>query len=493
MDLKDFDINSIDFDNLTLDQRLEVEKIIAELEDRKLKWQILDVKLHDYQQEFDEAIKARKADWTPKYKFIIFLWWNGSGKTWYSAYTTMRIMMWKDLCKQFDIPYVWEASLVKIYTTTWDNIRDNIDRKYMLWTWSKRDTLKFPWYVNRDDKWPVVKKVRWDKEILKEVSLINWATATFGTYDQWQARLQGWEPQFTWMDELPTRFDDLIEIFRGTRNSNWQLLLSATPTNYNKKIHDYLFSWNFDDVLFVRQIDSLRNTEADHSWMEWLSEEDIKIRRYGSFTPPEWLVYPNFTRDDNVVKHIHPKKMWSNVRYFGAIDFWFNHPTAFLLIAVDNDWHIYVFDMFYKSKVWMREVAKWITEKKAEYWIELNYIIADSAGAQERHELKLEWYPTKGIKKKNKASQNSFRQAGIMKMNQLLSFGKIIISDKCTPIIDEFEVHHFKENWDVDKHEDDALDALRYFVTDFTAHSERRELERERRKIARKAQRRRKY
>jgi hypothetical protein len=89
------------------------------------------------------------------------------------------------------------------------------------------------------------------------------------------------------MDELPTRFEDLVEIWRGTRNANGQLLISATPTNYNKKIHDYLFNSEFDDIMFIRQIDSFRNTSANHSWIAGLPEEEIAIRRFGSFTPPE--------------------------------------------------------------------------------------------------------------------------------------------------------------------------------------------------------------
>jgi hypothetical protein len=60
-------------DKLTIEQRNEVNKLIKEIQDRKLKYPILDVKLHDYQQEFDDAIRMRNEDGTPRYKFIVFL------------------------------------------------------------------------------------------------------------------------------------------------------------------------------------------------------------------------------------------------------------------------------------------------------------------------------------------------------------------------------------------------------------------------------------
>lgn len=82
------------------------------------------------------------------------------------------------------------------------------------------------------------------------------------------------------MDELPTRFSDLIEIVRGNRNKQGQLFISATPTNYNKKIHDYLFSPEMSDTVFMRQVDSFENEHADHSWMQGLTKEDIRIRRH---------------------------------------------------------------------------------------------------------------------------------------------------------------------------------------------------------------------
>jgi len=54
-----------------------------------------------------------------------------------------------------------------------------------------------------------------------------------------------------------------------------------------------------------------------------------------------------------------------------------------------------------------------------------------------------------------------------MKVNQLLSDGKIFIADHLKEAIREFETHYYKENGAdgaVEKINDDFLDSLRYFI-----------------------------
>lgn len=62
----------------------------------------------------------------------------------------------------------------------------------------------------------------------------------------------------------------------------------------------------------------------------------------------------------------------------------------------------------------------------------------------------------------------SNRRAGILKVNNLLFNRKIFISDRCKNLISEFENHFYKEggkrDGEVEKVNDDALDALRYLI-----------------------------
>ena len=56
------DLKKIDLDKLTIDKRIEVQKLINELEIRKREYPILDIKLQEHQQQFLEAVNAKKPD-----------------------------------------------------------------------------------------------------------------------------------------------------------------------------------------------------------------------------------------------------------------------------------------------------------------------------------------------------------------------------------------------------------------------------------------------
>lgn len=488
------ELQNLDFDALEYDQRVKVEEIIKELKLRKQRYPILDFTPQPFQQEFVEAVAARNEDWTPKYKFIILIGWNGTGKTLLFSYITQLKAMGK-MCEQYNLPYIWDASIVKVVTSTGSQVQENIE-PYMLWTGTEDDIIKFPWYLNSKSTWEIVKRIRKDKDILKNVELINWTSLFYGSYDQWQARLQGWSPDLTWIDEVPTRWEDFRELIRWTRKKNAQFIMSFTPTNYNQQIHDWVFGGQKNK--FVRRVDAFENKFADHSWMEGLSEDELRIVRFWEFTPPTWLVFKNFRRNatkDNpwsVCEHIHPNKMGTKVKYYWALDFWVNHPMAFLFIAVDEDGHTYVFDEIYEKGLLLSDLVSEVKSKLDEYWIELEYVVADSAGWRERLELQNMGLRTKKAKKKTKENNMSNVRGGILKVNQMLWLGKLIISDKCENVIREFQTYHYKGQWadgTVNKEWDDAMDALRYFIFSYTEYSEIKELKKTYKKRSRRANR----
>ena len=491
------DINKladIDIDKLTIEEREELANLVYELRERERVYPILDYKLQDYQMEFQEAVMARNPDGTPKNKFIIFIGGNGTGKTQTCAYLTSLIAMWEDT-KNWGLPYIGKAPIVSVVTSTGTQIMKNIE-PYLLWTETAEDDIKFPWYFKNVNghRWDVVKKVRKDKEILKEITLTNGTTIYFGSYDQGAKRLEGSSPDLTWIDEIPTRWSDFRELIRGTRKKNAQFIMSFTPTAYNKKIYDWVF-WGQDNK-FVRQVDAFENKYADHSWMEGLSEDELRIVRFGDFTPPSWLVYKNFNRRESVIEGVKTRELGAGTRFYWALDFWVKHPMAFLFIAVDTDWHVFVFDEIHKSNLLLKDLVKEVNDKCREHGISLQSIIADSAGARERAELKALGMTTKGAKKRKKEWEMSNRRTGIMKINQLLALGKLYISESCPKLIEEFETHHFKETWvdgSVNKENDDWLDALRYFIFSYTEQNDLVEMRRKRKRAAVKAQKSRRY
>ena len=116
----------------------------------------------------------------------------------------------------------------------------------------------------------------------------------------------------------------------------------------------------------------------------------------------------------------------------------------------------------------IKDIVEWIKRSKIKHWIEYEYIVADTAAKREREELLSLWIRTRPADKWSKwESWESNRKAGIFKINQLLSDGKIYIADTCKELITEFEQHHYKDwkkDWEVEKTQDDALDAFRYWV-----------------------------
>ena len=477
------ELSKIDLEKLHVKDRVKVQILIKELKERKFFYPILDFKPQQHQKEVLEAVWNLKEDWFPTYKYIMFIWWNGSWKTISSCYIDILLALWKEWCEKYNLPYIGESKQTLVVTKTSDSIKTNLE-PYFLGTDSLDDNIKIP-------KAEILKVKRdWSTQTLKEITLKNGSKIMFRTYDAGQARLEWSNPDFIHLDELPERSDIFVELLRWTRWEKTQMLLSFTPTKFNPAVHDYFYwqaSDNVKNKTFIREVDSLENKFADHTWLEWLSEEEQKIRRYWMFIPPTWLVYNEFNRNKNLVEFISPRELWANTKYYGALDFWVNHPMSFLIIAVDWDWHIYVFDMIYERNMTLWDLSKTVREMIREHNISLEYIVADTADARARLELKeVHWMDTVPADKWSKWENNlSNRRAGIFKINELFKNTMLIVSDRCMNLVKELEVHAYKWNWseEVIKTNDDALDALRYFIFSYKPQRESAKLKRRLKKL----------
>lgn len=445
-------------------EKLELIELTNLLEQRKKFFSIRNTTLQPHQKLLEDAIreKIEIKDWRntiykPKYRKILFQWWNGSWKTFTWLYLTVKLALW-ELCSNYWLEYIWSRKNIWIVTKSWANITSTIE-PYLLWEYS---SSRIP-----PD---AIEKINSDNWILKSIVLKNWTKISIRTYDQWAERLQWWNPDFILIDEEPVKSDVWQEILARWRSMSCQIVITMTPLSWLTPVYEYFYEQSNEEVRATCKIilvSSLDNKFADHSWLLWLSEQDKQMRIYWMFTPSTWLVFSSFSRYNNVVEHFEPKELWE-VKYYWAIDFWHTHPTAFLAIAVDSDNNIYIFDMIYKSWLLMKEISELINQLRRKYWINFEYIVADSAAKQQREELKALWIKTVAADKWSKWENNeSNRKAWIFKVNWLLSDRKLFISDNCKPLISEFENHHYKENWkdwEVEKTQDDALDALRYFI-----------------------------
>ena len=101
--------------------------------------------------------------------------------------------------------------------------------------------------------------------------------------------------------------------------------------------------------------------------------------------------------------------------------------------------------MIYQEKLLLKDLVNLISERKNKRWFEFEYIVADSADARARLELKELWLNTIPADKFSKWETNlSNRRAWIFKINWLFDSSKLFISDNCSSLIREIETHAYK-------------------------------------------------
>lgn len=78
-----------------------------------------------------------------------------------------------------------------------------------------------------------------------------------------------------------------------------------------------------------------------------MTPEEVEMRIYGNFRYLEGIVYNEFIRrpypEGNVVS---PSEVPSDVKWFGTMDVGMDHPTVFLLCAIDRENRFYVVDEY---------------------------------------------------------------------------------------------------------------------------------------------------
>ena len=438
----------------------DVQKINAlykKLDERKRNYGIVDFKPQDFQEPLLNAVNEKNNEWGNRYRFLLYQWGNGSGKTCIAMYTVACLALWP-LCRDYKIPYIGSKKKIYVWTKSGSNLK-----------WLE-DYLLGDYSVTRLPP-ECVKKVVRDNSSIKEIWLYNWCKIIFFTYDQGRERIQGTNWDLYVFDEEPTKDDIFYEGLARLRGKFAQTIYSFTPLSWHTAVYNYFYEQNSEAVKaqsFITVVNSLQNKHGDHTWAEWLTEHEKKMRIEGLFIPPSGLVYANFNRQRNTVPFFKPQEL-GNVNYYGALDFWVKHPTAFVAIAVDDDENIYVFDMIYEAWLLIKDLKERILSIKKKHDVDFEYIVADTAGKRERTELEALWIKTKSADKSSKGENAmSNRRAGIMKVNQLLHDGKLYIADHLKDAIREFEIHHYKDggtkDGEVDKTNDDFLDALRYFI-----------------------------
>ncbi len=448
-------------------EELELKQLLIQLDERNRHYAILDIDIVNWkgwrppilkQAELFNDFKSRLN--TPideRLRYLLYYGGNGAWKTFLGAYICVLLALGHSTTK-YGLPFIGAKKNIWIATKSGNNVKTTID-KYLLGNGS-------PTRIPPDE---IDKEIR-DNQILKGIKLKNGCKINIVTYDQGRENVQGDTPDFLWMDEEPTNEEVWTELRFRTRWEECETLITMTPLSGLTPVYQFFFEQTSQEVMDkskVYKVSALDNPHTDKTITKGLTEEQYRLRVEGSFENPTGLVYNEFLRTRSVVPHFDPKLLWSDTKYYKAIDFGTTHPTAIIFMAQDIDDNLYVFDEWEESNVALWDIVDVINQKSI--WYNFEYFVRDSASAREGLEFQRLGIKTVTADKYSKgANDMSNRRAGIMLINNLFNNNKLLISDRCRKLIRELETHYYKDwsrkDWEVNKENDDLLDALRYII-----------------------------
>lgn len=457
-------------DILAEDNEKELKELLWLLEERTKNYWILDATMERIpkQKELFNDFKNRlNLPIAERIRFYLYYGGNGSWKTAAGAYITSLLAIWND-CAKYWLPYIGAKKNIWIGTKSGSNVKSVI-HPYLLWDYS---IARIPQEL--------VEKVNMDNWILKGIILKNWCNIHIKTYDQGSENLQGWNPDWIWLDEEPVNEDVWDELVARTRNPKCEMLVTMTPLSWLTKVYEFFFEQHSEILANkskIYRVSSIDNPFTDKTWTLWMGDESYRLRVEWSFENPTWLVYSSFMRSRNVVPHFDPNRLalwWEEVKYYRGIDFGTSHPTACVWVAQDIDDNFYVWDELEESNMLLSDIVDRVNAKSI--WYSFEYTVRDSAAKREWLEIQKLWIRTIAADKHSKgANDMSNRRAGILMMNDMMAKWKLLISSNCTKLIREFETHYYKEwgkrDGEVNKENDDLLDALRYIIFNIKKNS----------------------
>lgn len=289
------------------------------------------------------------------------------------------------------------------------------------------------------------------------------------------------------MDEYaftkPYVWEEIIEpIVR--ESEGWAIFIS-TPKGFNHfydlcelaKQEDqpewaYFHLTSYDNPFFSNdELEKVRLT---------VSPEVFQQEYMADFTKNAGLVYPEFDTAIHVLKSFaQPEPEWVKYR---VIDFGQTNPTAVLWIGVAKNGDIYIYDEIYEKNLYTSTLAHLIHAKSPDYYV---CTYGDSAASQSIKDLSEHGIYVTPIKKTSGSSTEDWMKGGIEKVREYLRVQegtgkpKMYVAPNCQNTIDEFLSYSWKpakegadprakQDERPDKLNDHAMDALRYFIYEYT-------------------------
>jgi len=208
----------------------------------------------------------------------------------------------------------------------------------------------------------------------------------------------------------------------------------------------------------------------------------------GSFDAFEGAVYPEFRRDVHVIP---PFKIPTNWTRIVGVDHGYRNPAAWIWGAVDGDQNIYIYREFYEREWLIEEICKGKSGRPGVAALmkgeKIEQALIDPSTRAARSETKGEKvsdftiytqhlpsdFPL--IPANNDVTVGIDRVKSYLKINESTKKPKLYIFRSCTNLIDELCKYRYKElnhsqqgrvneREEPYKHDDHAVDALRYLI-----------------------------
>ena len=301
------------------------------------------------------------------------------------------------------------------------------------------------------------------------------STVGFKSCDQGRQRFQGTSQDWIWFDEEPPKdiYDECRMRVLDTCGEIWGTM---TPLMGLTWVHDEIYlnvnkdpecwyttmSWQDNPFLNEKEVDML---------VKLLPESERESRQFGHFMSHSGLVYGEFDENVNVIEPFDVPKEWYDMI---SIDPGLVNPLSCHWYAVDGDGNIYVIAEHYFSG----KDALWHSERILEKCRELDWkcdragrveALMDSASLQ--HTLAsdksvAQLFFEYGISVNSRVNKNMW--TGIQRVKQYLTkktdMPRLFIFRSCPEMIREIKGYRYSSADRPEKHDDHAMDELRYYI-----------------------------
>ena len=272
-------------------------------------------------------------------------------------------------------------------------------------------------------------------------------------------------------------WDEVWKIMRPTlMDSKADCYFISTPNGFNhfKELSEKTgrdWSYHHYTTYDNPNIDRAEIEEAKQT----MGEDSFAQEMLGEFRKMSGLIYKEFNRKIHMVD-IPDLTMYTHTR---AIDFGFAHKTALIYFAINNTGtEIYAYDGLYETGLTEKDISEAIKIKDSGVFI--NNPVADSAQPMSIAQLAQFGVHFNPIEKGADSVKHGINKvAELLKIRNDTGKPTLMFSKELTWIADEFEKYRWIQNKSADnaikeapyKHEDDAMDCIRYFAMTYNLGS----------------------